>query len=385
MSDDAPAHERYIYAGAEQLRCGFTTGTCAALASRAAVQSLLGGTVPETVSLRTPKGWLATAPVIADGTLVPFSRGGRSFRCGVRKDAGDDPDVTDGCRVFATVRLTAREGGISVTVDGGAGVGRVTKAGLEQPVSAAAINRVPRAMIADAVTAVCESSGFAGEVAVTIDVPGGERLAGRTFNPQLGIVGGISIIGTSGVVEPMSEQAMRDALAAEIRVIAAQCAGKADRPLVITPGNYGTAVAARLPELAGIPQLTCANFVGDALDLAAAHAFTRVVLVGHAGKFVKLAGGIMQTHSRVADCRMELLCAHAALCGADTATCARVMDCPTVEAALAVLDDRALTAPVVRSLLAAARRHVARRVSGAYPFALYLFTPERGILGMTEG
>lgn len=382
MSDDVPAHERYIVAGTKKLRCGFTTGTCAALASRAAVQSLLGGIVPQRVAVRTPKGWRAEAAVIADGALVPFAQGGTTFRCGVRKDAGDDPDVTDGCCVFATVRLTARaEGGVTVTVDGGAGVGRVTKAGLDQPVGAAAINRVPRQMITVAVAEACEAFAFAGEVAVTIDVPDGARLAARTFNPQVGITGGISIIGTSGVVEPMSEQALVDALAVEMRVIAAQYADASDRPLVITPGNYGTAVAARLPALAGMPVLKCANFVGSALDLAAAHGFTRVVLVGHAGKFVKLAGGIMQTHSRMADCRMELVCAHAAVCGADTETCARIMDCATVEAAFSVLDGCGLTEAVMQSLLSAARRHVARRVGGAYPFEVYLFTDGHGVFG----
>ena len=382
MSDDVPAHERYIVAGTKKLRCGFTTGTCAALASRAAVQSLLGGSVPQRVAVRTPKGWRAEAAVIVDDELVPFARGGMVFRCGVRKDAGDDPDVTDGCAVFATVRLTARAGsGVVVTVDGGAGVGRVTKAGLDQPVGAAAINRVPRQMIAAAVADVCEAFGFAGEAAVTVDVPDGARLAARTFNPQLGITGGISIIGTSGVVEPMSEQAVVDALAVEIRVIAAQCAGKRERPLVITPGNYGTAVAARLPALADMPTLKCANFVGTALDLAAACGFTRVVLVGHAGKFVKLAGGIMHTHSRMADCRMELVCAHAAVCGADAETCARIMDCATVEAALSVLDGCGLTEAVMRSLVAAARRHVARRVDGAYTFELYLFMDGHGVFG----
>jgi len=530
MTDGILANEQYIFSGTKKLRCGFTTGTCAALASRAAVESLLSARVPETVSLRTPKGWLARADVVADATsLVPIASGGTRFRCGVKKDAGDDPDVTDGCLVFATAELfpmdatpmatagldsavvgsvpmataqmTAAEsaqmgfaqtalvgsvslgsvpmataetasvdtaemdsaetaqmasapmaaaesaqmgfaqtspkasaplttaksapvaaagldsaavgsvpmaaapmaaaesapvaaapmgsvpdgdGAVRVVIDGGAGVGRVTKPGLDQPVGEAAINRVPRRMISDAVRDVCEAFGFAGEVRVTIDIPDGERLAEKTFNPQLGIEGGISVIGTSGVVEPMSEQALLDALETEIRVIAASYADKTDRPLVITPGNYGKDFVARYPELEKIPVLKCSNFIGAALDLAAAYGFTHVTLAGHAGKFVKLAGGIMNTHSRVADCRMELLCAHAALCGAEKTVLARIMDCATVDAALSVLDEAGLTEKTVRSLVYAAKMHVARRVDGAYSFGLVMFTNERGVIGSVQ-
>ena len=412
------ASEQFVFSGAKKLRCGFTTGTCAALASRAAVESLLSARVPKTVSLRTPKGWLARADVVADAAeLVPFASGGMRFRCGVKKDAGDDPDVTDGCLVFATAELfpaaptqaeTVRmdlaqtastqtkpaqmkpaqtkpaadgDGSVRVSIDGGAGVGRVTKPGLDQPVGVAAINRVPRQMIADAVCDVCEAFGFAGEVRVTIDIPEGERLSEKTFNPQLGIEGGISVIGTSGVVEPMSEQALVDALETEIRVIAASYEDKSERPLVITPGNYGKDFVARYPELEKIPVLKCSNFIGAALDLAVAYGFTHVTLVGHAGKFVKLAGGIMNTHSRAADCRMELLCAHAALCGAEKTVLARIMDCATVDAALSVLDEARLTERTVRSLVDAAKTHVTRRVDGAYSFDIVLFTNERGVIG----
>ena len=347
---------------------------------------MLSGAVPDTVSLRTPKGWVAKTAVLAEGNLVPLVHGGMQFRCGVQKDAGDDPDVTDGCHVFATAKLFPAdgagtdEGDVSVTIDGGIGVGRVTKAGLDQPIGSVAINRVPRQMMSDAVRETCETYGFTGAVHITIDIPEGERLARNTFNPQLGIVGGISVIGTSGVVEPMSEQALVDALETEIRVIAAACKTKKDRPLIITPGNYGKDFAARYPEWNDIPQLRCANFIGVALDLAAAYGFTRVILVGHAGKFVKLAGGIMNTHSRVADCRMALVCAHAALCGASKEICARIMDCATVDAALLVLDEKGLTDAVMRSLSHAAREHVAHRVNGAYPFTMVMFTNERGLL-----
>ncbi|MBQ7158896.1 MAG: cobalamin biosynthesis protein CbiD [Treponema sp.] len=397
MAEEILANEQYILSGTKRLRCGFTTGTCAALASRAAVEALLLGSVPETVSLRTPKGWLVKTAVIADETPVSFSNGGKRFRCGVQKDAGDDPDVTDGCQIFATAELVPAErlsaGGavatasdnadasdVRVMIDGGKGVGRVTKAGLDQKIGEAAINHVPRQMITAAVQDVCESYGFSGTVRITIDIPQGEALARQTFNPQLGIEDGISVIGTSGVVEPMSEQALTDALETEIRVIAASYEDKTDRPLVITPGNYGKDFVALHPEWKNLPVLRCANFIGNAIDLAAAYGFTHVIFVGHAGKFVKLAGGIMNTHSHVADARMELICAHAALCGADKDLCAKIMDCATVDAALSVLDASNLTETVTRSLISAARKHVERRINGAYSFDLIMFTNERGVI-----
>ena len=347
------------------------------------MESLLTGVVPKTVSVRTPKGWLVKAAVI----LPEGCANGQSVRCGIKKDAGDDPDVTDGCLVCATAELfpdDRADDGVTVTIDGGKGVGRVTKAGLDQPVGNAAINRVPRQMIADAVTDVCESKGFSGSVQITIDIPEGERLAKKTFNPQLGIEGGISVIGTSGVVEPMSEQALIDALETEIRVIAADCANKSDRPLIITPGNYGSDFVAQHPEWKHIPVLRCSNFIGNAIDLAAAYAFTRVIFVGHAGKFVKLAGGIMNTHSRVADCRMELVAAHAALCGAEKNTLFSIINCVTVDAAFTELDAVNLTEKTLRSLMDAATKHIARRVNEAYPFVLIMFTNERGVLGTAE-
>ena len=379
------ANEHYILSGSKRLRCGFTTGTCAALASRAAVEALLTGSLPKTVQLRTPKGWLAKAEVIADGQLLPWKEGGKSFCCGVQKDAGDDPDVTDGCHVFASVELfpAAEEAcgdegcdGLEVTIEGGKGVGRVTKPGLDQLPGQAAINHVPRQMIRDAVADMCEACAFCGRVNVCISVPEGGELAKKTFNPHLGIEGGISIIGTSGVVEPMSEQALLDALEAEISVIAASCREKTYRPLIITPGNYGKDFIARHPEWKDIPVLRCANFIGNAIDLAAAYAFTHVIFVGHAGKFVKLAGGIMNTHSRIADARLELICAHAALCGADRETCGRLMECATVDAALAVLSQKGLADVTFRSLAEAARRYLGRRINGAYSFDFFMFTSD---------
>ena len=364
--------EHSIRSGSRQLRCGYTTGTCAALAASGAAELLLGGVLPESMGLLTPKGWRVETELL-DGSLT-----GETARCAVKKDAGDDPDVTDGMLVYASVTRT-RQG---ISIDGGEGVGRVTKPGLDQPVGAAAINSVPRRMITAAVEAVCAAHSYAGGLAITISIPGGEERAKQTFNPQLGIEGGLSVLGTSGIVEPMSEQALLDTIALAVRQAAAS---GADR-LLLTPGNYGADyLKDRLPELETLPAVKFSNFLGDAIDLAVSEGFSRALIVGHIGKLVKLAGGIMNTHSRVADCRMELFCAHAALCGADTALCRALMEQVSSDGCLALLEGAGLREPVMESLLAAMQRHLDRRSGGQIRLGVLCFSNEYGFLGMTEG
>ena len=358
--------ELYVRNGQKNLRCGYTTGTCAALAASGAARLLLTGQAPPTLRLRTPKGrTVETAPrfcVLENGAA----------RCGVEKDAGDDPDVTNGCLVVAEVRKT--DGGIAI--DGGAGVGRVTKPGLEQPIGAAAINRVPRRMIAEAAERERAAANYQGGLSVTVSVPDGERLARKTMNPALGIVGGISILGTSGIVEPMSEKAITDAIAVEIR----QAAASGTR-LVLTPGNYGLEFLRQSGIASGVPVVRCSNYVGDALD-AAAEGFQSVLLVGHIGKLVKLAGGIMNTHSKQADCRNELFCAHAAICGADAPLCRALMDAATTDECISLLDAAGLRRAVMESLLAAIQRRLERRVD--YAVGAALFSNQYGFLGQTD-
>jgi len=297
-------------------------------------------------------------------------------RCAVRKDAGDDPDVTDGMLICAEVRRAGR----GLVIDGGAGVGRVTKAGLDQPVGAAAINSVPRRMIAAALESCCAEAGYAGGLQVTISAPGGEEIAKRTFNPMLGVEGGISILGTSGIVEPMSEQAILDTIALQMH----QARLESGR-LVLVPGNYGMDFVLRaLPELSRLPRVKVSNLIGDAVDIAVAEGFAELLLVGHVGKLVKLAGGIMNTHSRTADCRMELFCAHAALCGADRETCAALMEQVSCDGCLAVLDAAGLRGAVTESLLAAIQRQLQRRAGGGLAAGALLFSNEYGLLGMTD-
>lgn len=362
----------YIRSGQALLRCGYTTGTCAALAAAGAARLLLSGQAPESVSLTTPKGLVVTVPP-AEAELTEDGA-----RCAVTKDGGDDHDITNGMLVRATVRKATVPG---ISIDGGEGVGRVTKPGLDQPVGAAAINHVPRRMIAEQVEAVCRELGYTGGMEVTISIPGGEEAAARTFNPMLGVTGGLSILGTSGIVEPMSEQAIVDTIAVQMR----QAAVNGNRRVILTPGNYGEDFLREAgPAVQDVPVVKCSNFIGDALDIAASEHFQQVLLVAHIGKLVKVAGGIMNTHSRCADCRTELFCAHAAVHGADTALCRALLDAATTDACIALLDGAGLREPVLGSLLAAVQRHLTRRAAGAYQVGAVTFSNVYGALGATD-
>lgn len=360
----------YVRSGTKLLRCGYTTGTCAALAAAGAAETLLSGRKPESVRIITPKG----IPVDVVPERCEITEGGAV--CAVRKDGGDDPDSTDGLLITASV--TKIESGIRI--DGGSGVGRVTSPGLDQPVGEAAINSVPRKMITAAAAGVCEELGYPGGLQIIISVPGGEEAAEKTFNPQLGIMGGISILGTSGIVEPMSEQALLDAIGVEIR----QAAYGGQTRLILTPGNYGADYlrsSAGLPGL--VPQVKCSNYIGDAVDMAVSEGFREVLLVGHVGKLVKLAGGIMNTHSRCADGRRELFCAHAALCGASASVCRQLMEQATTDGCLEVLQQHDLWKPVLTSLLAAVQEHLELRAAGALRIGALLFSNVYGTLGAT--
>ena len=365
------AFEHYIRSGQKMLRCGYTTGTCAALAAAGAARLLLTGQAPSRLSLRTPKGWVVeVAPVFCR----LLEEGGAL--CAVRKDGGDDADVTHGMLVQAAVVLTPGPG---VSIQGGEGVGRVTRPGLDQPVGAAAINRVPRQMIARAVTQELETAAWPGGAGVTISIPGGAETARRTFNPLLGVEGGLSVLGTSGIVEPMSQQAIVDTIEVEARQ-----ARQSGARLILTPGNYGADfLAAQGLDGLGVPVVRCSNFIGDALDIAAAQRFEQVLLAGHIGKLVKVAGGIMNTHSRQADCRTELFCAHAAAAGASTALCRRLLDAATTDACIPLLDAEGLRDPVLSSLTAAVQTHLERRAAGAFAVGVLLFSNQYGLLGLS--
>ena len=366
--------EHYVRSGQKLLRCGYTTGTCAALAAAGAARLLLTDTAPETVALRTPKGIVVEVAPLFCRTVA------EGAECAIEKDGGDDVDVTTGLPVTATVTLLP--GTPEVRITGGAGVGRVTKPGLDQPVGQAAINHVPRQMITEALRREAEAACYPGGFAVTISIPGGEEVARRTFNPHIGVEGGLSVLGTSGIVEPMSQQAILDTIQLEMNQAALRTN---DRRLILAPGNYGLDyLHETYPQFAAIPVVKTSNFIGDTLDMAAAAHFEQVLLVGHIGKLCKLAGGIMNTHSHTADCRTELFCTHAALCGAGREVCTALYNAATTDACLEILDTAGLREPVLQSLLAAIQLHLDRRAGGAFRVGAVLFSNQHGPLGQTE-
>ena len=387
--------EEYVNVGTKRMRCGYTTGTCAAAASRAAAELLLLGRALPAVSVLTPAG----IEVIAE--IEEHKSGDGWAQCAVRKDAGDDPDVTDGALVYARVEYSTSSG---VSIDGGIGVGRVTREGLDQPVGAAAINSTPRRMISEQVNAALEAAGLhvseeghleAGQqdglcdwndagkrgLLVTISIPAGVELAHKTFNPRLGIEGGISVLGTGGIVRPMSEDALIASIELEMRTIYAR--GVSD--LLVVPGNYGRDFARGQLDLNLEDAVQCSNYLGATLDAACVLGFRRVLVIGHIGKMSKVAGGIMNTHSRVADCRVEVLAAHAALAGAPQSLIAEIMGAATTDAVLDALEERGMVGAVMESLMHNLADKLNHRVQGRLQIEAIVFSNVHGVLGKTPG
>ncbi len=319
------------------MRYGFTTGSCAAAAAKAAAYMLLTGQRKTEIVIETPKGIPYTAKI------VDIQCGESEVSCGVQKDGGDDPDVTTGTWIYAKVSRLEDAGyeereenkEQEIVIDGGIGVGRVTRPGLDQPVGSAAINHVPREMIKKEVLEVCRCAAYRGNLRVEIFVPQGEKLCRHTFNPRLGIVGGISILGTSGIVEPMSSQALLDTIQVELR----QRRELGFDHVAVSPGNYG---ADFMKETYGYDldrSVKCSNFIGETIDMAVELGFRKMLLTGHIGKLIKVAGGIMNTHSKEADCRMELLAAFSIKEEMDPAKVREILDCATTKEALFIIEE----------------------------------------------
>lgn len=361
--------EEFVVKGGKRLRMGYTTGSCAAAAAKAAAWMLLTERRRERIGLRTPKGIDLELPVLE----IRMEEG--SVTCAIEKDSGDDPDVTGGTHIAATVAFSPRAG---ITIDGGIGIGRVTKPGLDQPVGAAAINSVPRQMILENVQEVCRAVDYRGGLTVVISAPDGARLAEKTFNPRLGIVGGISILGTTGIVEPMSEQALVDTIRVELR----QRRASGAEYVLLTPGNYGSDFIRQQLLIDPTVAVQTSNFIGDTLDLCQELGFRGALLVGHIGKLVKVAGGMLNTHSKYGDCRMEILAAHAAVCGAGQAVCAQIMDCVACDEAVRILRQAGLERPTLERLTRQIHQQLARR-AGAMEAGAVIFSKEYGCLGQT--
>ena len=362
--------EKYVSKGSKKLRCGFTTGTCAAAASAGAARMLLSGKVIENITVITPSGNSVTVG------LTDIKKENDYVSCAVQKDSGDDADVTDKILVYSTVSYEKS----GITVDGGEGVGRVTKKGLKQQIGEAAINPVPRKMIEEQLKTAASDYSYDGGLKAVISVPMGIQIAKKTFNPRLGIEGGISILGTTGIVEPMSEQALIDTISVELDVRKAQN----EEFIIVTPGNYGQDFLRDNLGIAVDKCVKCSNFIGDTIDMCIEKGFKSMLLVGHIGKLSKLGCTIYNTHSRYADGRMEAFALCAALCGAEREVLENILGCITTDAALEILKKEGIFDETIKMLEKRIDRSLKLRAKGSIEIGMITFSEEYGILCKTE-
>ena len=363
--------EEYQFSQGKNLRCGYTTGSCATAAAKAAATMLLTGEPVATVRIDTPKGIMLNLEPLEIEVQDQY------VSCAIRKDSGDDPDDTNGILVFAKVEKVADPG---VHIEGGVGVGRVTKPGLSCAVGGPAINPTPRRMITTEVTSVMEEAGYAGGLLVTISIPEGVEIAKKTFNPRLGIVGGLSVLGTSGIVEPMSEKALIETMYVEMRAQKA----RGNKNLLVFFGNYGEDFTRDVMKLDLEGAVTCSNFVGELLDYAVFLGFETLLLIGHSGKLVKLAQGVMNTHSKYADCRTELFALQAMLHGASIEVGQELYHCLTTDEVTKILKREELFEPVMEKVTERIDFYMQHRVHGKIKTAAFMFSNVYGILGKTK-
>jgi len=369
---------------------GYTTGSCAAAASKAAAAMLFSGEETDSVKLDTPKGITLTLDVL------DIFRGPGYVRCAIRKDSGDDPDDTNGTLIYATVSLpdakipdeellmkpftpSVEQLDERVEIWGGIGVGKVTKPGLSCKVGGPAINPVPRRMITQEVLTVMKQSNYDGAVRVVIAIPEGREIAPKTFNPRLGIIDGISVLGTSGIVEPMSDRALIDTMYTEIDSRKANGYNN----LLVFFGNYGADFTRDEMKLDISSAVTCSNFVGELLDYAVLKGFESVLIIGHSGKLIKLAQGVMNTHSKYADCRSEFLALQAMFHGAGTDVGKEIYQALTTDEMTKILKREGLFEPVIEEAVNKIDFYMQKRVHGKLRTGAILFSNVYGILGKT--
>lgn len=374
------------------MRRGYTTGSCAAAASKAAAVMLLSGEETDTIKLDTPKGITLTLDVL------DILRGPGFARCAIRKDSGDDPDDTNGTLVYATVSslhagipeeelvMQPRTASVEqlddrVEIWGGIGVGKVTKPGLSCKVGGPAINPVPRKMITREVLAAMKQYGCDETLRVVISIPDGPAIAPKTFNPRLGIEDGISVLGTSGIVEPMSDRALIDTMYTEMDSRKAN--GYKD--LLVFFGNYGADFTRDEMKIDISTAVTCSNFVGELLDYAVLQGFESVLIIGHSGKLIKLAQGVMNTHSKYADCRSEFLALQAMFHGASPVVGKEIYQALTTDEMTKILKREGLFEAVMEEAARKIDFYMQKRVHGKLKTGAILFSNVYGILGETAG
>ena len=368
--------KEYVTVDGKELRLGYTTGSCAAAASKAAAIMLLTGKEVQLIRLLTPKG-LELELEVEDITTEKDA-----VSCAIRKNSGDDPDVTHGALVYSRVSFSDEPG---VHIDGGIGVGRVTKPGLDQPVGNAAINSTPRRMIKENLEEVMEMTSYEGGLDVMISIPKGVELAKKTFNPRLGIEGGISVIGTTGIVEPMSEKALTDTIMVELR----QKRELGYEYALLTPGNYGSDFIRDGLGLDPEWAVQTSNFIGDSIDMCVKLGFKGALLIGHIGKLVKIAGNMMNTHSKYGDCRMEILGSAAAAFGVKPETAEYILGCAACDEAVRVLREEGIDRDTLDLVSSRIEHNLDSRAFKAceegqeFETGAIMFSKEYGLLGET--
>lgn len=359
--------DKYVYIDGKKYKRGYTTGSTATGAAKAAAFMALSKEIVDIINIDTPKG-------IKLDLKVENQEVGQGYAvASVKKDGGDDKDATHNLDIFA--RVTINNSGI-INIDGGIGVGRVTKKGLNIPIGNAAINKVPMNMIEKEVREVIGDLG----ADVLVYIPKGEEIAKKTFNPRLGIEGGISIIGTTGIVEPMSEEGWKKSLSIELEMKSKQ----GIKNIILVPGNHGENFVKNVLNIDSNYVVRTSNFIGYMIKEAERFGFEKILMVGHLGKFVKIAGGIFHTHSKMADCRMEILIAHLALMGADRSVLKEIYNCPTTEAAIDIIPDNGYE-KVYDIIANKGRTKILQRLDKDIEVEMMIFSMELDTLGKSAG
>ena len=365
--------QRCFEHGAERLKNGFTTGSCAAAAAKAATYMLLGGNRKEKIVIETPAG-ISYEAGIEDIEITE-----EYVSCAVRKESCDDPDVTAGILIYARACIVSDKNN-SVIIKGGDGVGKVTRPGLDQNIGESAINSVPRKMITENVLEIMEMFDCTDSVKIVISVPEGREIALKTFNPRLGIVDGISIIGTSGIIEPMSTKALIDTIRVELNQ--QRCEGK--DLIIVSPGNYGIDFMREKYSYDLDRAVKCSNYIGDTIDIAVSLGFKKMLLVGHVGKLIKVSGGIMNTHSKEADCRMELLAEAAIRCDADQETLLGILNSVSTEEAYEYLLNAGIEKACFEHIMERVSFYLNKRAEGKMQVECIIYSNRWGLLGATK-
>lgn len=345
-------------------RTGITTGTCAAGAAKASAIFITSGKIPESVTVKNPDGLKFSMPVSHEG----------EYFC-IVKDSGDDrADITNGAKILARVEIVGGDGSIEFVA--GNGVGVVTLPGLKIPPGEPAINPIPREMIRLAVREIIPLKS----VRVIISVPGGEALAQRTFNPRLGIVGGISILGTTGIVKPMNESALLESLTLEMSMIHSL----GFREVYIAFAGMGENFTRKIFNLNGRNVIQCGNYPGHVLDESATLGFTHAIICGHPGKMLKVAAGNFITHSKIADGRLESLCTHLALIGAGQNLIHRIFHSNTTNEAIDIIRASGFCG-VWENIAVTISRKCRERTHDAMKVDAVIFDGDGKILGVSHG